>query len=355
MYKVLLKGHQKAINCLDISNKNNSIIGTGSDDKTVRLWDTRSNKAFKCIAGVFRDPVEALAFDASMSEYLYCSTTNSFYGFDMRMDKIIFKDPAIFHEHITTEDINAIAVHSKGQYIALSDDSGTVTVVDLSNFSNLKCLSDFHSTIVGALSFKPNSFKELTTGGFDCKTCIWDFISGRPKSNIDFSKNNLLNANNSNNNGNQLSQLFNPPFVQALAYLYQGDVLVCGLGDGTIHLLAPDFSTLSTTVSAHGGMISSLHATSDRCFLSAGVDGLVRCWAWESASPVAAKGKKNKKQQKQVSEASLSEYPDAGLQALWTVEHGRKINAAKGLGAGDTPSCVCVADTSSDLAIWTAA
>ena len=49
-----LKGHKDSITCLA---KHQTYLVSESEDKSVRLWDCRVNRAAKCIVGDFYDEI----------------------------------------------------------------------------------------------------------------------------------------------------------------------------------------------------------------------------------------------------------------------------------------------------------
>lgn len=70
-----LKGHKKAVLSVDASYEGGggrSLIVSGSEDCTARIWDIRTNRAAKCFAGCFNDnPVDSVLF-AVKSAGMYC-------------------------------------------------------------------------------------------------------------------------------------------------------------------------------------------------------------------------------------------------------------------------------------------
>mmetsp|Transcript_9858 Transcript_9858/g.15150 ORF Transcript_9858/g.15150 Transcript_9858/m.15150 type:complete len:83 (+) Transcript_9858:149-397(+) len=56
-----LKGHKSSVNCLECSkNNDSSLLLSGSDDKTARLWDVRTSKTVLCMQTA--SPVLSVAF-----------------------------------------------------------------------------------------------------------------------------------------------------------------------------------------------------------------------------------------------------------------------------------------------------
>jgi WD40 repeat protein len=118
--------------------------------------------------------------------------------------------------------------------MAIADDNGVVTVVDVSTGSKQpkrpKQLTGVHTSIVSAISFHPQRSDEIVTGGFDCIVCSWDLSSGRSKSAINVSQLSSLGS------AGGVGQIVNPPFVQAVEYVAEGAGVAVALGDGSVSL-----------------------------------------------------------------------------------------------------------------------
>lgn len=264
-----LKGHKNTINAIDVSKYEDKLVLTGSDDKTVRIFDARSNKAIKCIANCFSEGVTAVAFDKSNSNVVYCAETTSLYAFDTRSERVMIAEHVFKKENFAADDISTIRAHANGRQLAVGDDSGIVSVVDLESMKVTSSLSRTHKSIVGTLAFRPNKERELATGGFDCISCIWDSGTGKAKQTYNFSDRNLSKFS---------GQFFNPPFVQSVAFLDGGNALACGLGDGSIQVLDPDNGTIAALEQeAHNAMLNSI-ACCDNYFLTGGVDQKIHAW-----------------------------------------------------------------------------
>lgn len=79
-HEVMLEGHRKAIQCIDIDRHGNRMI-SGGLDYTLKIWDfpgmnrkLKSMREFKPYEG---HPVNALSFDPDGAIFLCCTTNNS--------------------------------------------------------------------------------------------------------------------------------------------------------------------------------------------------------------------------------------------------------------------------------------
>ena len=67
----VLKGHKDCVNILDTSHFDANLVASGSDDKSIRVWDLRHEKTIKCILGS-STAINSLAFDPTSENTLYC-------------------------------------------------------------------------------------------------------------------------------------------------------------------------------------------------------------------------------------------------------------------------------------------
>lgn len=83
-----LKGHKESVTCLLNHPKG---IASGSEDKTVRLWDTRANRAVRCITGDLYDEVSCLS-DYPQNENIICvGCDTAVFFYDLRNPSVILK------------------------------------------------------------------------------------------------------------------------------------------------------------------------------------------------------------------------------------------------------------------------
>ena len=234
----ILTGHRAAISCLGRKSNDESVLYSGSDDKTIRLWDLRSNKVQKCIVG-FDTSVTCLQSSILNEFLLFASSEGAVYSFDTRFSGVLSNSHISSMSDSSIDCINSISLNIKEEQMSIADDSQSITVIQckngvlnpenlISTNNPLKKLSRVHSSLIGSINYKKKNPTELVSGGFDCVCCIWDTTSRRPKSSVNFS----ITDNTSN-------QTFNPPFVQYCNYILEDKFVLCGLGDGTVSIKSP--------------------------------------------------------------------------------------------------------------------
>ena len=123
-------GHKACINCVDGATVERNLLATGSEDQSVRLWDIRTDRAVKCIAKCFEESVEAVKFCLRDENVLYAASGKCMFSFDLRTNGVLITSPSIRSESCSTDIISAVATKPCGNFLAVADDSGVVTIVD---------------------------------------------------------------------------------------------------------------------------------------------------------------------------------------------------------------------------------
>ena len=115
-----LKGHKDSITCLA---KHQTYLVSGSEDKSVRLWDCRVNRAAKCIVGDFYDEISCLS-DFPRNENLLCvGCDTSVFCYDLRNTSVILKscDQCITVNADCVNKIHPFVLDNTG-YLGICDD-----------------------------------------------------------------------------------------------------------------------------------------------------------------------------------------------------------------------------------------
>ena len=257
-----LKGHNKSINCVSSFEDK---IATGSSDNLVRLWDFSFSRCVKSFLPTKNDG--GVAAVLLTVDKLYCSVGSSLITFDTRSEKVL--ETNYLGAAVGSDDINVI-VEADTNYLAVGSDDGCIYIVDKSNKNSPRILSGGHTSLIGSVAVRStlNGKKQLASGGYDCNCCIWNYEYNDLKSTINFSS---LPSSQSQSHAASI-QMLNPPFVQAVGYMYSGRTLACALGDGSIKLFDANMSSKSPFQElneAHNGMITSAY-TADRYLVTGG-------------------------------------------------------------------------------------
>lgn len=117
-----LKGHKGSVTSLFHHSKG---IVSGSEDKTVRIWDQRTNRTVQCITGDLYDEVACLS-DYPQDENILCvGCDTAVFCYDLRRSDIILKQ---FDQSIAVNNdcVNKIRPFNFNQshYLGICDDKG---------------------------------------------------------------------------------------------------------------------------------------------------------------------------------------------------------------------------------------
>lgn len=193
----------------------------------MRLWDLRSERAWKSIANssILQQEIGSVLLHDT---YLYCSNHINLYVFDIRNESLLIKQPSQVYENICGDDINYIVINADHSTLAVSDDNEAISLIERFSSTGLKKLQGLHTSIAGSIAFHPRVSTELISGGFDCIMGVWDTMSRRVKCRTNFAS--ALGTTSG-------QQFLNPPFVQAVGYLCDGQLISCALGDGSVSII----------------------------------------------------------------------------------------------------------------------
>eukprot|EP00601_Ochromonadales_sp_CCMP2298_P026804 CAMPEP_0173294054 /NCGR_PEP_ID=MMETSP1143-20121109/13657_1 /TAXON_ID=483371 /ORGANISM="non described non described, Strain CCMP2298" /LENGTH=314 /DNA_ID=CAMNT_0014233683 /DNA_START=32 /DNA_END=973 /DNA_ORIENTATION=+ len=288
-----LHGHRGGVCCLEMDAEGHRLL-SGSEDKTVRLWDLKTSKVAKCMAG-FSGAVEVLRLGPD-GHVLFAACSDAIYSFDLRAEGLLCRTP-LSQVALSDDEISHIAVNTKGDLLAAAMDSGVVNLLPLRAgvFEDVrpKRLSRVHSSIVSCVNFRRNNPRELLSVGFDYAACLWDVDRGRPKASTscqalqaqaqtqaqaqalalaqtqaDANSTVVASADadasaeviGEDGEGGCLSSethMLNPPFIMGADFLCHSRLVALALGNGLVRLLNKDL-TLNSSIYAHNCMISAL-------------------------------------------------------------------------------------------------
>ncbi|KAI1302825.1 WD repeat-containing protein 53 [Mortierella claussenii] len=220
-------GHVAPVLCLD---NQHWMLASGSEDKTCRIWDIRTNKVYKALTG-FESSVSTTSFTPADAHTIYVGSGDKIYTFDLRMESLLLDTTQSTRVYDGAEDeINQIQVNHRASYLTACDDAGDVRVLDLKSHKWMRQIKRQHDNIAMTVQFVPKKDLQALSGGMDKRVVAWDFYKGRATQLFD-------TDTPQDPNGVQSKQLFNPPFVHSIAIHPSGTHLAIGLGDGSIEFL----------------------------------------------------------------------------------------------------------------------
>lgn len=271
--RFLLLGHKGMVNCVDSHGK---YLVSGSEDKTVRIWDLDTLKPIKCLVGSVNDGISTVSFHPQFaSNQIVCAACNcDLFGFrvDLSQSSILERGTGelIFYAE---DDVSAVNFQgAAGKAVAVSDDSGLVSILTLTVPSIepsvdeggvescpvgglvghvTSKLTRFHTNIVTGCCFGGYSTTQhqLVSCSVDCKLCLWNTKTGRALHSTDMNECGTLGVEmESLDSATALmtltagpiapspsaSPLINPPFIYAVISVCGGSCIAAAVGDGSV-------------------------------------------------------------------------------------------------------------------------
>ncbi len=272
-----LKGHQAPVLCLAKSPTN---LLSGSEDRTARLWDCRTQRAVvrcTCPGDVTsvsfgrpdsgNSPSDAsLASPFSKPYSIYVGVDRQLFELDLRkIQSPVFACPSDEPLLSTPDEINHVELAQQSDYLAVADDVGMVRVLSTGTMqtesSSSRVTSSPEATVyphnpqalVTSVAFAPYLTRKrkqyLVSGGTDCRVCLWEVTKNdQAVSEI------AIPTLSTNTN-----QVCNPPFVNSVAYSPSGKLLAAGLGDGSVGIFQHQSLTWTSRLEdAHSSSIASV-------------------------------------------------------------------------------------------------
>ena len=171
--KMVLRGHESAVNSVAFSPAGQRIV-SGSDDKTVRVWEAGSGAEMHCLRGHAQD-VASVAFSPDGQRIVSGSVDKTVRvweagaGAELRCLR--------GHEDMTT----SVAFSPDSQRIVSGSKDNTVRIWDAGSGAELHCLRG-HKDSVHSVAFSPDG-QRIVSGSMDETVRVWDADNGAQRGN----------------------------------------------------------------------------------------------------------------------------------------------------------------------------
>jgi WD40 repeat protein len=261
-----LSGHQglfTAIKTIAISD-DRSIIATGSEDKTIRLWDIDTGKNLGILTG-HQNSIETIAFHPERSDLLFSSGKDS----SIKLWQID-REKELVSIDSQQRKITAITISHDGKLLASGSSDRTIKIwqldldfaISIENIITLKT----HRLAVNAIAFNPvDNQVKLASVSSDRTVMLWGLNTDTPLA--------MLSGHTQ--------------AVKTLAFSPDGKLIATAGDDGWIQLWDVAAQKLVRTISAHRWTISALTFWRDgRVLISASWDGMVKFWHVDSGQEI---------------------------------------------------------------------
>ena len=285
----LIKGHRDSVLCLAATQK---YLLSGSADKTVRLWDRKTNKCLKAM--LLKDEVNSVAFHSRKDHLIYATCNNSIYMFDVKNNNNnnnngpIIKIPTKYNDNATDDEINDLIIDSKGKYLICVDDNGDISMFDAMSLevpNNKERIVGKHDNIISSIKLFPRDAFVYASGGMDSILSIWSGSNLKLVNKIDVKAAATVDEEDSGNAGKVTSstsnttQMFNPPFVNDIEYSRNGKNIAVACGDSSIIVYnSKDGKYKKRFSGGHSSGVAQVVYTKSGRVISAGNDRMICCW-----------------------------------------------------------------------------
>jgi len=258
-----LEGHEDAVKSVAFDPQGGTLV-SGSGDKTVRLWETRSGKLLQTLEG-HGEGVWAVAFDPRGETVASASYDRTVKLWEARSGKLL----RTLEGH--QEAVWSVAFDSAGEMLASGSADHTVKFWEPGSGRLLRTV-DGHQRQIVSVSFDPQG-TSLASGG-QGTTKVWVVRSGELLCTLE---------------GHQ-------DWVWSVAFDPQGGTVASGGADNTVKLWETN-GKLLRTLEGHTASIDIITFSSDgRLLASKSRDHTIRLWScatWETVAIISEPGNTN--------------------------------------------------------------
>ena len=245
-----LTGHAKNISSVAFS-QDGTIVAAGSEDKSIVLWDVKSQRGLGTMTG-HTETVTALLFDPINPVLLSGSADGAIIRWNLEELKQIDTPVKTFGA-----SISSIFLSPDGHSRALALERDRVIILNVNDDPALGRRVRAEGVDSSNIAFSPDGRSLASSGDFG-DVVVWDVASGEPS-------------------GTPLSG--HDRQVSSLAYASDGKVLVSGSMDGTVIFFdAATHAALDPPIKAHRSPVWSLACNPDGKTAASGGDSQLVFW-----------------------------------------------------------------------------
>jgi WD40 repeat protein len=233
-----LTGHSQSVRSVAFS-PNSHILASGSDDKTIKLWDISTRREIATLKG-HSGYVTSVVFSPDGN---IVASANS--------DKTIKLWSVSTHREIATlrrhsDYVRSVAFSPDGEILASGGDDNTIRLWNMATKTEITTLKG-HSRYVLSVAFSPNG-RILASGSFDNTIKLWDVATRRKIATL---------TEHSNH-------------VWSVAFSPDSRTLASGSSDKTVKLWDVPTQLKIATLKGHSDWVKSVAFNPDGCILASG-------------------------------------------------------------------------------------
>ncbi|XP_013413134.2 U5 small nuclear ribonucleoprotein 40 kDa protein [Lingula anatina] len=172
-----LKGHTSFVNSCNLARRGPQLICSGSDDGSIKLWDSRKKHAIQTFQNTYQ--VTSLTFNDTAEQVISGGIDNELKVWDLRKNDILYK----MRGH--TDTVTGMELSPEGSYLLTTAMDNTVRVWDVRPFApQERCVKIFtgnqHTFEKNLLrcSWSPDGSK-VSAGSGDRFVYVWDTTTRR--------------------------------------------------------------------------------------------------------------------------------------------------------------------------------
>jgi len=293
--KNCFRGHQSWVNCAAFI-PNTDLIASGSDDKTLQLWNLQGEPTGEPFKG-HESAIRSIAVSPKGDCIASCGNDKTIRLWNLQ--GISIKEPFRGHEG----DVISIAFSPDGQYIVSGSRDKTIRLWDLQGKQVGEPFRG-HEDLVGAVAFSPDG-QYIVSGSQDNTIRLWDLRGkqvGKPfigheerVAAVTFSPDGQYIVSGSRDKtirlwdlqGKQVGEPFrgHGAAVFCVSFSLNGQYIISGGEDRTIRVWNLKGQKIGKTFQGHQGAINSAVSSADGSYiLSASEDKTIRLWDFQDFS-----------------------------------------------------------------------
>jgi pleiotropic regulator 1 len=169
----VLSGHTGWVRALSVDPTNNSWISTGSNDKTIKIWDTATGQLKLTLTGHVSS-VRGLCASPRHPYLFSCGEDRQTKCWDLESNTVVRH----YHGHL--HSVNAVRVHPALDIIGTASRDGTAKLWDMRTKACIHTLTG-HRDAVNDIQLNDTK-PQVMTASADSTIRLWDIVSGRTMS-----------------------------------------------------------------------------------------------------------------------------------------------------------------------------